>query len=91
VEQLRLVLAELQVVTLKQTVHVGYAEFIGMLMQDKTFADYPYLEESVVPMLDNLVWWANVLKAGRDRVEAEPLRVAAWQMNCRLAPTTFMV
>ena len=39
VEQLRLVLAELQVVTLKQTVHVGYAEFIGMLMQDKTFAE----------------------------------------------------
>jgi NAD(P)H-dependent FMN reductase len=65
VEQLRLVLAELQVATLKHTVHVNAAEFIGMLMHGKTFADFPYLGESVAPMLENLVWWANVLKAGR--------------------------
>ena len=41
VEQLRLVLAELQVATLKHTVHVNAAEFIGMLMHGKTFADFP--------------------------------------------------
>jgi NAD(P)H-dependent FMN reductase len=73
VEQLRLVLAELQVATLKHTVHINATEFMGLLMHGKTFADYPYLDESVGPMLDNLVWWANALKAGRDRVEAEPL------------------
>jgi hypothetical protein len=33
-------------------------------------ADYPYLDDYVKPMLDELVWWANTLKAGRsgDRV-----------------------
>jgi NAD(P)H-dependent FMN reductase len=65
VEQLRLVLAELQVASLKYTVHIGYAEFLGMLMQGKTFADFPYLEQSAVKMLDELVWWTNTLRAGR--------------------------
>jgi NAD(P)H-dependent FMN reductase len=65
VEQLRLVLAELQVASLKYTVQIGYAEFVGMLMQGKTFADFPYLEQSVVKMLDDLVWWTRTLRAGR--------------------------
>jgi NAD(P)H-dependent FMN reductase len=65
VEQLRLVLAELQVATLRHAVHIGYAEFVGMLMQGKTFADYPHLDASAGKMLDDLVWWANSLRAGR--------------------------
>jgi hypothetical protein len=56
VEQLRLVLAELQVATMKHTVHVNAAEVIGMLMHGKTFADFPYLDESVAPVLENLGW-----------------------------------
>jgi NAD(P)H-dependent FMN reductase len=73
VEQLRLVLAELQVASLKHTVHINAGEFVGMLMQGKSFADYPYLADSVGPMLDNLVWWANTLKAGREPAQAEPM------------------
>ena len=65
VEQLRLTLAELQVATLSNSVHINQGEFVGMLMQGKTFADYPYLEEAVHPMLDDLLWWANALKKGR--------------------------
>lgn len=65
VEQLRLVLAELQVAALKYAVHIGYAEFVGLLRQGKTFADFPYLEQSAVKMLDDLVWWTNTLRAGR--------------------------
>jgi NAD(P)H-dependent FMN reductase len=76
VEQLRLVLAELQVATLKHTVHVNAAEFMGMLMHGKTFADFPYLGESVAPMLDNLVRWANVLKVGRQPA-TQPIAVRA--------------
>jgi NAD(P)H-dependent FMN reductase len=64
VEQLRLVLAELQVASLKSAVHIGYAEFLGMMRQGKTFADYPYLEASAVKMLDDLAWWAETLRAG---------------------------
>jgi hypothetical protein len=56
---------------LKQSVHLNAAEFIGLSMQGKTFADYPYLAESVGQMLDNLLWWANALKAARDLANAE--------------------
>jgi NAD(P)H-dependent FMN reductase len=66
VEQLRLILAELQVASLKYAVHIGYAELVGLLRQGKTFADYPYLEGSAVKMLDDLVWWAETLRAGRN-------------------------
>ena len=71
IEQLRMVLAELQVATLRHTVHINATEFLGMLMQGKSFADYPYLDAAVGPMLDDLMWWTNVLKAGRDRAETE--------------------
>jgi NAD(P)H-dependent FMN reductase len=70
VEQLRLVLAELQVAALKYAVHIGYTEFVGMLMQGKTFADYPHLDGSAVKMLDDLVWWANTLRQGRNAAAA---------------------
>ncbi|BAV63321.1 MULTISPECIES: NADPH-dependent FMN reductase [Sphingobium] len=66
VEQLRLVLAEMQVASLKHTVHINAGEFIAMLRDGKDFADFPYLDDTVGPMLDNLVWWASALKAGRD-------------------------
>jgi NAD(P)H-dependent FMN reductase len=66
VEQLRLVLSELQVATLRDTIHLK-DEFVGMLRQNKTFSDYPYLDESVTPMLNELVWWANTLREGRKR------------------------
>jgi NAD(P)H-dependent FMN reductase len=66
VEQLRLILAELQVAPLKHAVHLGYAEFVGMLRQGKTFADYPYLEQSAIKMLDDLIWWTLTLSAGRE-------------------------
>lgn len=72
VEQLRLVLAELQVASLEYAVHIGYAEFLGMLRQGKAFADYPYLEQAAVKMLDDLVWWTNTLRLGRAAKAAGP-------------------
>lgn len=65
VEQLRLVLAELQVASIKHAVHIGYAEFVGMLMQGKDFTHYPYLRDAAVTMLNELVWWGNALRAAR--------------------------
>lgn len=65
VEQLRLILAELQVASLKHAVHIGYTEFIGMLMHGKTFEDFPHLEQSATKMFADLVWWTNALKAAR--------------------------
>lgn len=66
VEQLRLILAEMQVAGLKHAVHISGSEFLGMLREGKDFSDYPYLADTVAPMLDHLVWWARTLKAGRE-------------------------
>ena len=65
VEHLRLILVELQVAPLRKAVHIGLAEFLGIWQQGKTFADYPYLEQSAKLMLDDLFWWTNTQKAGR--------------------------
>lgn len=75
VEHLRGILAELQVASLKYAVHIGMTELKGMLMEGKQFTDYPYLDATVAPMLDELVWWTDALKAARE-VEA-PLALAA--------------
>jgi NAD(P)H-dependent FMN reductase len=66
IEQLRLVLAELQVASLKHTVHIGAGEMIGIVRQGKSMADYPYLADSTAPMLNEIVWWSDALKAARD-------------------------
>lgn len=66
VEHLRHILAELHVATLKHAVHIGMIEMIGMLREGKAMADFPHLAEAAKPMLDDLVWWTNTLKAGRE-------------------------
>jgi NAD(P)H-dependent FMN reductase len=68
IEQLRLVLAELQVASLRHTVHIGASEMIGIIREGKTMADYPYLTDSAAPMLDEIAWWSAALKAARNRV-----------------------
>lgn len=70
VEQLRLVMVEMQVAPLRNAVHIHAAEFLPMLMQGKTFADFPQLAEKAGVMLDELAWWASTLKAGRDQLAA---------------------
>jgi NAD(P)H-dependent FMN reductase len=73
VEQLRLVLAELHMSSLKHAIHIGATEFMGMLMQGKTFADYPYLDDAAATMLDHLTWWATTLQAGRELMPVEQI------------------
>ncbi len=71
IEHLRLILIELQAAPLRNAVHIGLAEFLGIWQQGKTFADYPYLEQSAKVMLDDLLWWTTTLKAGRDEATAK--------------------
>ena len=66
VEQLRLISIELQMAPTRSGVHIGGADFIGMLMHGKSFADMPHLEPSAVTMLDELAWWAYALKSARE-------------------------
>lgn len=66
VEQLRLILAELQVASLKHNVHIGMTELLGILREGKTMADFPYLIDGAKAMTDDLVWWTNALKSARE-------------------------
>ena len=65
IEHLRNILAEVQVASLKHTVHIGMIEMLGIMREGKSMADYPYLDDFAKRMLDEIVWWANTLKEGR--------------------------
>jgi NAD(P)H-dependent FMN reductase len=65
IEQLRLNLVEMQVAPLRAAVHLSREQFVGMLLEGKTFADYPVLAQAGEAMLAELLWWAGVLRAGR--------------------------
>lgn len=66
VEHLRHILAQLQIASLKSSVHIGTVEMMGVLANGKALSDYSYLNDAANSMLDDLVWWTNTLKAGRD-------------------------
>ena len=65
VQQLRLILAELQVATLKFAVHINANEMLPLMKDEKDFADFPYLGDAAKLMLDDLAWWAGALKSAR--------------------------
>ena len=65
IEQLRLVAVELQMAPVRNAVHVGMVEFLGIWQQGKTFEDYPHLAQAAGAMLDDLAWWAGALKTAR--------------------------
>jgi len=65
IEQLRLVNIELQMAATHSAVYVAGADFVGMFMHGKTFGDMPHLEPMARSMLDDLLWWTQVLKRAR--------------------------
>jgi NAD(P)H-dependent FMN reductase len=65
IEQLRLVAIELQMAPIRNAVHVGMIEFLGVWQQGKSFDDFPHLEKAATAMLDDLAWWAGALKTAR--------------------------
>ncbi|QDZ11529.1 NADPH-dependent FMN reductase [Devosia ginsengisoli] len=69
VEQLRLIAVELSMVPLNRAVHINMEPFKGMLMDGKDFADYPYLAPTVDAMLEELAWYAQTLRAGRNAAD----------------------
>lgn len=69
VEHLRNIVVELSMVPLNRAVHVNMEPFLGLIRDGKDFADYPYLAPTVETMLEELAWYAETLKAGRDAAE----------------------
>ncbi|PTT84196.1 FMN reductase, partial [Pelomonas sp. HMWF004] len=50
VEQLRLVAVELQLAPLRNAVHIGMTEFLGVWQQGKRFEDYPHLGQAATAL-----------------------------------------
>lgn len=64
-EQLRLNFIELQMVPLRNAVHIAGGDFFAA-MQDKTsLDDLTYLPDTVTALLDEMQWWASLLKPAR--------------------------
>ena len=69
IEHLRMLVVELSMVPARFAVHINMEPFRAMLMEGKDFGDYPYLAPTVTTMLDELVWYARVLKEGREETK----------------------
>ncbi|MDB5881321.1 MAG: reductase [Ramlibacter sp.] len=65
VEQLRLTAIELQMAPIRNAVHIGMIEFLGVWQQGKSFEDFAHLGQSATAMFDDLAWWAKTLKGAR--------------------------
>jgi NAD(P)H-dependent FMN reductase len=66
VEQLRLMSVELQMTPTRSGVHIGGADFMGLLMQGKSLEEMSHLAQSAGVMLDELAWWTKALKGARE-------------------------
>jgi len=66
VEQLRLVATELQMAPVRNAVHIGMVEFMGIWQQGKSFEDFPHLAQAATGLLDDMAWWARALKTARE-------------------------
>ena len=66
VEQLRLVATELQMAPVRNAVHIGMVEFMGIWQQGKKFEDFPHLAQAANGLLDDMAWWARALKTARE-------------------------
>jgi len=65
IEQLRLIFVEMGSALVKTGVHIAYSEYLTAIKGEKKLADYAHLNEAATNQLDQLVWWANALKAAR--------------------------
>ncbi len=74
VEQLRTYVVELQMASVRQAVHIGGSDFMGILMNGKSIDDFPYYADNARTMLDQLAWWTETLRKGREK---EAIRNAA--------------
>src|ERR1700676_5395573 len=66
IEQLRLIAIERRMAPVAHAVHVGMMECLGTMQQGKTFEDFPHLAQAAKRLLDEMSWWAKVLKLARE-------------------------
>ena len=66
IQQLRQNVIELKMAPLRDAVHIGMTEFLGVLKEGKSLDDYPHLVTTANTLLNELEWWTLALKAARD-------------------------
>lgn len=72
IEQLRLICVELQLVPLRNAVHIAMDQYLAIANGEKQVGDFDFLNASAVSMIEDLVWWGQTLAGARN-----PSRLAA--------------
>ncbi|WBU60293.1 NADPH-dependent FMN reductase [Paracoccus albus] len=62
VEHLRAITAELRMVSVRDAVHINYADLKPVMSGNADLADIPHLARNADTMLDELAWWARLLR-----------------------------
>lgn len=65
VEQLRLVSIELQMVPIRNAVHIQWSVYSAVVKEGKSLESFDFLQSGANGMLDQLLWWAQLLKPAR--------------------------
>jgi len=65
VEQLRLIAVELQMAPVKSAVHIAWGDFLAVRQGEKKLEDLEHLNQAAVALVNDVSWWAKVLKAAR--------------------------
>ena len=71
IEQLRLISVELQMAPLRSGVHIQGADFMAAWQGGQALETFEHLKPGVQALLDELTWWTNTLKAGREATVAK--------------------
>ncbi|MGX9115950.1 NADPH-dependent FMN reductase [Mesorhizobium sp. BHbsci] len=65
VEQLRLHAVELQMAPVKSAVHIAWADFLAVRQGEKKLDELEHLNQAATALVNDVAWWAKVLKAAR--------------------------
>ncbi|MGX9176524.1 NADPH-dependent FMN reductase [Mesorhizobium sp. BHbdii] len=65
VEQLRLHAVEVQMAPVKSAVHIAWADFLAVRQGEKKLDELEHLNQAATALVNDVAWWAKVLKAAR--------------------------
>jgi hypothetical protein len=58
---------ELQMAPIRAAVHIQIPVYLAVLKEGKKLEEFDVLQQNAKDMLDQFIWWANALKAARDK------------------------
>lgn len=66
VEQLRLHAIEMQMAPVRSAVHISWGDFLAVRNGEKKLEEIEHLNQAARALLDEVAWWAKVLKKARE-------------------------